>query len=104
MPAAGSIGYVRTSPDDAKAAAKRLRNGELTVASAPPPVAPVETAVTAPAVDPATVTTDPAATADPAPATTDAAVAATDAAVAPEVGTTAPPVAESTSGGAVGAP
>src|SRR3954454_10048692 len=41
MPSAGSIGYVRTSPDDAKTAAQRLRDGELTVAAAPV-VAPVE--------------------------------------------------------------
>ena len=29
MPAPGSIGYLRSSPDDAKNAAERLRNGEL---------------------------------------------------------------------------
>ena len=101
MPGAGSIGYVRTSPDDAKTAAQRLRNGELTVAEAAVPVVPVETTVVAPPVDPATVPVDAAATTDPAATT---APVATDPAVAPPVETAAPPAAETTTGGAVGVP
>ena len=104
MPGAGSIGYVGSSPGDAKTAAERLRSGELTVADALP-VVPVETAVTAPVetavpADPA-ATTELAATTDPvAPA--EAVVA--DPAVAPPVESAAPPATEATSGGAVGAP
>jgi hypothetical protein len=96
MPAPGAIGYLQSSADDAKQAAERLRNGELTIAGSTVPVevAPVETTpvVTTPATDPA-LTTDPATVpADPATAT------------AP-VETAAPPVAETTAtGGAVGAP
>jgi hypothetical protein len=100
MPAAGSIGYLSSSADDAKTAAQRLRNGELTIASATVPAALVETAtVTTAPVDTATVTTDPATTTDPA-------VAATDTTVAPPAETTATPVttAGTTTGGAVGAP
>jgi hypothetical protein len=108
MPAAGSFGYVRPSPGDAKDAAQRLRDGDLTVTDTAAAV-PVETAVVDPAVDPAAVAVDPAATADPAVATTDPATAApvepaTDPAVAPPAETTAAPVSASSGGGAVGAP
>jgi len=102
MPGAGSFGYVRTSPEDAKVAAKRLRNGELTVAETAAPVTPVATTDPVAPVDPVPV--DPAATTDPALAATETAVPPVDPAVAPSVETTAPPVAEPTSGGAVGAP
>ncbi len=112
MPGTGSIGYLGTSPGDAKTAAKRLRNGELTVAEAA--VAP-ETVVAAPPVDPAAVPVDPAATTVPPvtdPATTEPAVATTDPAVAPPAETAvapvtetaAPPATEATSDGAVGVP
>jgi hypothetical protein len=91
MPAADAIGYLQSSADDAKQAAERLRNRELTIAGSTVPVdvAPVETAPveTVPATDPATVPADPVTTA-----------------TAP-VETAAPPVAETTAtGGAVGAP
>jgi hypothetical protein len=100
MPPAGSFGYLRSSADDPKTAAQRLRDGELTIASATAPGVPVETAtVTTAPVDTATVTTDPATATDPT-------VAATETTVAPPAGTTAPPVTETgtTTGGAVGAP
>jgi hypothetical protein len=86
----GSIGYLKSGPDDAAVAAKRLRSGDLTQGStgvvapttaapvsAAPPVsadpatAPVETATTTvPATDPTAVatTTPTATTADPATA------------------------------------
>lgn len=97
MPAPGSIGYLKSSGNDAETAAERLRNGELTagVATTALTTAPVETApvVTAPVTD-ATATTDPA---------TVAADPATTASVPVE--TTAPPATEaSASGGAVSAP
>jgi len=97
MPSAGSIGYLTASPHDAKTAAQRLRDGELTVAEAAP-VAPVETtAVTPvePTVDPATTTTDPAATTDPAVAPVDT---TTDPAAAAPVATTAPPATDAAAG------
>jgi hypothetical protein len=108
MPGPGSIGYVRTSPDDAKTAAQRLRDGELTVAEAAPPVAAVETTVPVDGavtpVDPATTATDPATT---DPATTAPVEAVTDPAVAAPVEAVAPPAtatAETTAGGAVVVP
>jgi hypothetical protein len=70
IPAPGAIGYRRASEEDAKVAAERLLNGELTAAvapEAPPPVEPVAP-VTDPAVAPvATETVVPTA---PAPTTT----------------------------------
>src|SRR4051794_1124244 len=108
MPSAGSIGYVRTSPDDAKTAAQRLRDGELTVAAAPV-VAPVEALAPVAPVDPATVPVAPAATTTAPATTTDP--AATAAPVTPvadpaaaTVATTAPPATDTTGGGAVGVP
>ena len=99
MPAAGSYGYVETSPGDAKDAAQRLRNGELTVAEAAP-VAPVETVVPVAEVDPATATVDPAtATTDPAATTTAPVTPVADPAAA-----AVPPPTETAAAGAVGAP
>ena len=47
MPSPGSIGYLRSSPDDAKNAAQRLRNGELVAGtSAISAAVPVGTTVT----------------------------------------------------------
>ena len=107
MPPAGSFGYLGTSHGDAKEAAKRLRDGELTVAE-PTAAVPVETAAVAPAVEPAAAPVDPAATAEPAVATADPAAATTvpvtDPVAAPPAETTAPPATEATGGGAVSVP
>jgi hypothetical protein len=105
MPGSAEVGYLRTSPADAKTAAQRLRDGELTVAEAPP-VAPVEAVAPVAAVDPATVAVDPAATTETPVATTEPVVApAPDpAAVAPVDTAAAPPPTDTTGGGAVGAP
>jgi hypothetical protein len=107
MPAAGAIGYLRASPGDAKTAAERLRDGELTVAEAAP-VVPVETApVDTTAVAPVDTTAVAPADATAATAPVDPAVApAPDpAAVAPApVETAAPPATETTGGGAVTVP
>jgi hypothetical protein len=104
MPSAGSIGYLRASPHDAKTAAQRLRDGELTAAAAP--VAPVETTVPVAPVDPAAAPVDPAATTATPVATTDPAATApaVDPAATAPVETIAPPATDTTGGGAVGVP
>jgi hypothetical protein len=96
LPGPDSIDYLKASPDDAAVAAKRLRDGELSL-GAPATVAPVTPATdvtTTPLTDPTAVTATPAtttttattatvtpaatATATPTPATTtDAAGAVT---------------------------
>ena len=103
MPSPGDIGYLETTRGDAKTAAQRLRDGELTVAESTVVAEPVETAVAAP-VDPAATTQTAVATTDPAAATAAPVAPATDPAVAPAPETTAPPATASTGGGAVGAP
>jgi hypothetical protein len=97
MPGAGDVGYVSTSPHDAKTAAQRLRDGELTIAA---PVATTTPVATVPA-DPAATTIDPVTTTDPAATTPVEPV--TDPAVVPAE-TTAPPATETTATGSVGAP
>jgi hypothetical protein len=96
MPDAGSIGYLKSSPEDAAVAAKRLRSGDLTQGTAS--VATATTTVpqtTAPPVttDAAATTIDPAATTVPATTTptTDTAVAPTT--TTPAATTAAPAVA-----------
>jgi hypothetical protein len=81
VPEPGSIGYLKSSPDDAAVAAKRLRSGELT-AGVTSVVAPTTT--TLPETTAPPVTTDPAATTVP-PATT----ATTDTTVPPTTTTPA---------------
>jgi hypothetical protein len=92
IPGPDSINYLKASPDDAAVAAKRLRDGELTVGG-PVTVAPVTdvTTTTIPSIDPTavvlpattatptttTTTTPPPATTTPAPATTTPATTAT---------------------------
>ena len=86
VPVPGAIGYVKSSPDDAAVAAKRLRNGALSAAEEMPPVV-TDPAAIAPPTETTTVATDPAVpVADPAATTTAPA----------DPATTAPPVAETT--------
>ena len=98
LPNPNQIGYLKPSPGDAAAAAKRLRGGDLAAAEY---VAPVEPVVTEPAVAPVTdtavATTDPAAT-ETAP-TTETAVAPAPA--APAAATESTPAV---SGGGVSSP
>jgi hypothetical protein len=100
MPSAGSIGYLKSGPDDAAEAAKRLRSGDLTQGTAS--VATTTTA-TVPETTAAPVTTDPAATTVP-PATT--ATTPTDTTVAPVTTTTPTATTDPTavSAGGVSAP
>ncbi len=101
MPSPGSIGYLRSSPDDAKNAAQRLRNGELVAGtsaiSAAVPVATTVTTDPAVAVEPAAPveTTAPVETAPVETAPVETAAAPTTAAPATDTASTA---------GAVGAP
>lgn len=93
VPKPNQIGYVRPSAEDAIAAAKRLRDGELTTTTYVPPVAPVES------------TTVPATTTETDPAVTETTVAVPPA--EPTVAETAPvaPAATvSVSGGGVSSP
>jgi hypothetical protein len=81
IPGPDSISYLKASPDDAAVAAKRLRDGELTV-GAPvtvAPVAPVTDVTTTPLTDPTAVATTPppATTATSVPTTTTATTPAT---------------------------
>jgi hypothetical protein len=80
IPGPDSIGYLKASPDNAAVAAKRLRNGELTVG------APVEVVAVAPATD---VTTAPLT--DPTAAATTAPPATTTTTTVPTATTAAPP-------------
>jgi hypothetical protein len=70
IPGPDSINYLKASPDDAAVAAKRLRDGELTVGG-PVTVAPVTdvTTTTIPSTDPTAVVL-PATTATPTTTTT----------------------------------
>lgn len=101
MPAAGSFRYLTSSPDDAKQAAQRLRDGELTAAAVTAPADLV--AVTPAPVDVAPVEIAPA-VADPAASTDAPVVAAPDPAVVDPAVAPAPADTATATGGAVGAP
>lgn len=102
MPSPGSIGYLRSSPDDAKNAAERLRNGELVAGtSATSAAVPVDTTVT---TDPALAveTTAPVESTAPVQTTAPVDTAPVEAPVAPAA---QPPATDTAStAGAVGAP
>jgi hypothetical protein len=66
IPNPDQVGYLRPRDGDATAAAKRLRDGELTTAEY---VAPVETATTVPTTETAVAPTDPSASTETAPTT-----------------------------------
>lgn len=89
VPVPGAIRYVKSSPDDAAVAAKRLKDGELSAATTPAPVVPD---TTVPPVTDTTVVTDPAAVTPPvdpaatAPVDPAATAPVTETAVAPAVG------------------
>jgi hypothetical protein len=108
MPPAGDIRYMNSSANDAKTAAQRIRDGELTAGSAAAPVVPAETApVTTAPVEDATATTDPSvAAADPAVAVTDPATdpATSDPATTAPAETVTPPAEATSTAGGVGVP
>ena len=94
VPRAGAIRYLKTSPGDAAAAAKRLRDGAVVAGTGSTTYAVPETGYVAP-VDPASVA-DPAA----APTTAEAAAPVTDpaasASATPEEAASAAPTAAPT--------
>lgn len=103
MPGPGAFEYLKVSADDARVAAERLRNGELTAGiAAVAPAAPTTTTVTAP-TDVAAI--DPAVAPETAPPV-EAPVAAAPPAetVAPPAETVAPAADTVAAAGAVGAP
>lgn len=108
MPLPDAIGYLRSSPADAKNAAERLRNGEIVVGTSAATTAPVDTTVTAdPAVASETTTATPVETTAPVEtAPVEATTPATDpaATTAPATDAAVPTTDATSTGGAVGAP
>lgn len=98
VPEPGSIRYVESSPGDAAEAAKRLRDGELTVSDYGVPAS----SAVAPTTETVVPATDPATTATTMPATTEP--AATVPAATDPAATTTTPVAPATDPTATAAP